>query len=148
MKTIDEGCSIAQISVFCDIHKITYYALDFKYKLFETNNHKGYNSNLPRLVFVCANNHLYPIDDPEKRETIFKTCSVIGGKLNKYKTQQRFENVKLEYNETLKNYVLLPDMSFYALFDQVETDWHHDNNYNNFRIIVTTPGLCNTIYLR
>ena len=63
MKTIDEGCSIAQLAVFCDIHKITYYALDFKYKLFETNNHKGYRSDLPRLVFVCANNHLYPIND-------------------------------------------------------------------------------------
>ena len=28
MKTIDEGCSIAQVSPFCDIHKITCYALD------------------------------------------------------------------------------------------------------------------------
>ena len=72
MKTIDEGCSIAQLAAFCEIHKITYYALDVKYKLLETNNHKGYRSDLPRLVFVCANNHLYPIDDHEKRETIFK----------------------------------------------------------------------------
>ena len=30
MKTIDEGCSITQIAVFCDIHKITYYVIDFK----------------------------------------------------------------------------------------------------------------------
>ena len=75
--------------------------------LFETNNHKGYKSDLPRLVFVCANNHLYPIDNPERRETIFKTCSVTGGKLNKYKTQQTFENVRLGYNETLKNYYYL-----------------------------------------
>ena len=41
MNAIGEGCSIEQIAGFCDIHKITYYALDFKYKLFETNNHKG-----------------------------------------------------------------------------------------------------------
>ena len=88
MKTIDEGCPIEQIAGFCDIHKITYYALDFKFRLFETNNHLAYNSNLPRLVFVSANNHLYPINDHEKRETIFKTCSVIGGKLNKDKAQQ------------------------------------------------------------
>ena len=66
MKTIDEGCCIAQRAAFCDIHKITYYALDFKYKLFETNNHKGYRSDLPRLIFICANNHLCPIDRPEK----------------------------------------------------------------------------------
>ena len=97
-------------------------------------------------MFVCANNHLYPIDDPEKRETIFKTCYVIGGELNKYKTQQRFENMKVEYNETLQNYVLLPDMSFYALFAKVENDWYHDEDCSNFRIIVTTPGLCNTIF--
>ena len=126
MNTIDEGCSIAQIAIFCDIHKITYYALDFKYKLFETNNHKGYRSDLPRLIFICANNHLYPIDDPKKRETIFKTCSVIGGKLNKYKSQQKFENVKLRYNERLKNYVLLPDMSFYSLLAKVKNGWYHD----------------------
>lgn len=146
MKAIDEGCSIAQIAVFCEIHKITYYALDFKYKLFETNNHLGYNSNLPRLVFVCATNHLFPVTDTEKRETIFKTCSAIGGKLNKYKSQQKFENVKLGYNETLKNYVLLPDMSFYALFAKVESDKHHDAHYSTFRIIITTPGLCNTLF--
>lgn len=79
METIDEGCSTAQLAVFCDIHKIAYYALDFRYKLSETNNDLGYHSNLPRLVFVCANNHLYPIEDREKRETIFKTCSVVGG---------------------------------------------------------------------
>ena len=29
MKTIDEGCSIAHRAVFCDIHEITHYALDF-----------------------------------------------------------------------------------------------------------------------
>ena len=79
MAKIDEGCSIAQIANFCMLHKITYYALNYKYKLFETNNDVGYHSNLPRLVFMCANNHLYPIDDNEKRETIFKKCSIIGG---------------------------------------------------------------------
>ena len=101
MSAIDERCSIAQIAVFCETHKITYYALDFKYKLFETNNHLGYKSDLPRLVFVCATNHLFPVTDTEKRETIFKSCSTIGGKMNKYRTQQKFENVKLKYNEAL-----------------------------------------------
>ena len=67
MNTIDEGCSITQIANFCNIHKITYYVLNYKYKLFETNNNVGYHSNLQRLVFMCANNHLYPIDDNEKR---------------------------------------------------------------------------------
>ena len=141
MKAIGQDCSIAQVAVFCEIHKITYYALDFKYKLFQTSNHKGNKSDLLRVMFVCASEHLYPEDDPEKRETIFKTCSVIGGKLNKYKTQQRCENVKLKYNETLKNYVLSPDMSFHALFAKVEHDWYRGRNYNTLRIIVTTWAL-------
>ena len=93
MNSIDDGCSIEQIAIFCEIHKITYYALNYQYKLFETNNDKNYNSNLPRLVFVCANNHLYPIDDNEKRETIFKQCSVISGKISKYMAKQKFLRV-------------------------------------------------------
>ena len=39
---IDDGCSISQIVKFCTNHQITYYILDFKYKLFETNNHLNY----------------------------------------------------------------------------------------------------------
>ena len=37
-------------------------------------------------------------------------------------------------------------MSLYALFAKVENDWYHDNDYSTFIIIVTTPGLCNTIF--
>ena len=146
MKTIDEGCSITQIAVFCDIHKITYYVIDFKYKLFETNNHKGYNSNLPRLVFVCANNHLYPVDDNEKRETIFKTSSSVGGGMKKYKVQQQYENEKLKYNEILKNYVFLEGMSFHVLLEKVQNDMRQDTNHSHHRIIVTERGLCNIIF--
>ena len=98
------------------------------------------------MVFVSANNHLYPINDHEKRETIFKTCSVIGGKLTKYKVQQQFENNKLHYNEILKNYVLLPDLSFYGLFARVQNDKYNDANPCHYRIVVTTPGQCNTIF--
>ena len=37
-------------------------------------------------------------------------------------------------------------MFLYALFAKVENDWYHDKNCSTFRIIVTTPGLCNTIF--
>ena len=30
MNSIDDGCSIEQIAIFCEIHKITYYALNYK----------------------------------------------------------------------------------------------------------------------
>ena len=57
--------------------KVTYYALYFKHKLFETKKDDvSKNQNgLPRLVFICANNHLYPITDEKHRQTIFKTSS-------------------------------------------------------------------------
>ena len=66
--------------------------------------------------------------------------------MNKYRTQQKFENVKLGYNEALKNYVLLPDMSFYGLLAKVQREKDYDTNYCHYRIIVTTPGVCNTIF--
>lgn len=66
--------------------------MDFKHKLFETNKDTTPRNDLPRLIFICANNHLYPITDEEKRETIFKPCSNVGGSIKKYKTQQEFEH--------------------------------------------------------
>ena len=35
----DEGCCTEQVANFCNKRKVTYYALDFKHKLFETNKH-------------------------------------------------------------------------------------------------------------
>ena len=81
MESVTDGCSVKQLAEFCDEHKVSYYVLDYKYKLFESNKHL--NSNLPRLVFMCANNHLYPIEDPEERETIFKTYANVGGGVEK-----------------------------------------------------------------
>ena len=101
MKTIDEGCSITQIAVFCDIHKITYYELDFRYKLFETNNVLGYHSKLTRLVLDCANNHLCPIENHEKRETIFRTCC----QLRKYTL---ILNIKLK----IASVIIASDMNY------------------------------------
>ncbi len=79
MKTIDEGCSIEQIAICCNRYKITYYVLDFKYKLFETNCDKSNNRSLQTLVFMCANNHMYPVLNEGNRQTIFKKyASTIG----------------------------------------------------------------------
>ena len=142
MNTIDEGCSITQIANFCNIHKITYYVLNYKYKLFETNNNVGYHSNLPRLVFMCANNHLYPIDD-EKRETIFKTCSVVGGGIKKYKTQQAFEHKIIKTSEQ-HIYIHHESMSFYGLLERARQA-RMEHPYEH-KIIITTPGLCNSIF--
>ena len=88
----DEGCCIAQVADFCKKRKVSLYALDYKHKLFETNKDEIPNNNLPRLVFMCAKHHMYPVIDEERRETMFKTSSTIGSKLNKYRAQQEFEH--------------------------------------------------------
>ena len=38
MQNIHEGCSIEQIANFCNRYKITYYVMNFRYELFETNS--------------------------------------------------------------------------------------------------------------
>ena len=85
-----EGCSIEQIANFCNRYKITYYVMNFRYKLFETNsNPKNIRHHKP-LVFLCANNHLYPIEKEEDRQTIFKKfASSIGGGIKKVKYNKR-----------------------------------------------------------
>ena len=69
----DEGCCMAQVADFCKKRKVKFYALDYKHQSFETNKDEIPNNNLPMLVFMCANNHMYPVVDEERRETIFKT---------------------------------------------------------------------------
>ena len=84
------GCSIEQIANFCNSYKITYYVMNSRYKLFETNSNPKNNRHHKPLVFLCANNHLYPIEKEEDRQTIFKKfASPIGGGINKIKYNKR-----------------------------------------------------------
>eukprot|EP00969_Alexandrium_andersonii_P184782 8164233-Alexandrium_andersonii.AAC.1 len=59
------------------------YVLNFKNKLFKTDNHKGYNCDLARLVLACANNHAHAMDDRGTQETILESCSADGGGINR-----------------------------------------------------------------
>ncbi len=144
MVTEDEGCSIAQIANLCNKRKVIYYALNFKYKLFETNKDNVQHPNLPRLVFICANNHLYPITDEEQRETIFKTYSNTGGKIKKYKTQQKFEHKKSNGTEE-QIYVFQEGMSIYGLLEHVKNKYEEDRE-SKYRIIITQRGVCNELF--
>ncbi len=135
MNTIDEGCSVEQVIQFCEIHKITYYILDFKYQLFETNKDKKYNSNLPTLVFVCANNHMYPIEDTEKRETIFKSYASIDGKLNKL---HKLNKLQEESNKTIHTHHYATN-----IFETLSTVSNLDGAQKN---ITLQHGACNDIF--
>ena len=145
MKSIDDGCSTEQIRGFCNNHKITYYALDYKYKLFDTNNDMNYNSNLPRLVYMCATNHLFPIRDEAAREFIFKSCSNLGGGMKKYKTQQKNENINLQISKYTRTYVYTDGMNFYALFQKVQQLKIGEPDYD-YRNILTINGSCHSIF--
>ena len=84
MQNLYEGCSIEQIANFCSRYKITYYVMNSMYKLFETSSNPKNNSHHKSLVFLCANNHLYPIEKQEDRQTMFKKfASPIGGGIKK-----------------------------------------------------------------
>ena len=122
MESVTDGCSVQQLAGFCDEHKVTYYVLNYKYKLFETNNHMHFKgSNLPRLVFMCANSHLYPIEDPEERETIFKTYANVGGGMKSKKNQVKDEEGKVEKYEPETIYECMEGMNFYARIDAVSS---------------------------
>jgi hypothetical protein len=136
MKSIDEGCSIKQISKFCDMYKITFYSLDKKYKTVLTNAHKEYKTNLPRLIFMCANNHLYPIEDKSKRETIFKKNANTG--IKKIKATQ--DKIEIEEHVKLNTYTCHYEIELYNLLDQ------HKNTQQFVKIITTSPNLCNKLF--
>ena len=89
--------------------------MDFKHKLFETSKDTAPTINLPRLIFICANNHLYPITDETTRETIFKQHSKTGGAIKKYKAKQKFEH-KMNNGTETQIHVHCEDMSTYLWF--------------------------------
>ena len=128
MKTRDEGCDINQIDRFCSIYKITYYALNYRYEIIQTNNDEKFKNNLPKLVFVCANNHLYPVIDQQQRETVFKTCAIIGNGNKKYQIKKD-ENDKVLNEETI---ITLDDVDDIRNYCQ-----ENINSTNNIRILTT-----------
>lgn len=132
--------------------------MDFKHELFETNKDTTPANNLPRLIFICANNHLYPITDAEQRETIFESCSKTGNAVKKYKIQQKFEH-KINNGTETQMYVHCEDMSIYGLLEhdskkrkqreQAHMAYHVEQNEDtikrmgNYRTVTSRRGLCN-----
>ena len=67
-------------------------------------------------MFMCATNHMYPVINEERRETIFKTSSNIGGNINTYRAQQQIEH-KIKHGTENIIYISHNDMSFYGLLE-------------------------------
>ena len=75
------------------------------YKLFETNSTTKNNRHHKTLVFLCTNNHFYPIEKEEDRQTIFKIfASSVGGvkQINMIKKEDEEEETDLSIIITCK----------------------------------------------
>ena len=72
MKTLTEGCTLAQLIAFCKRHNVTYYALDYKWATFATNagDKSRKRTNLPPLYFMVGRHHLYPITNDLQQRSI------------------------------------------------------------------------------
>ena len=139
MASVTDGCSVKQIAEFCDNHKITYYVLNYKYKLFETNNHMHFRGcNLPRLVFMCAQNHLFPIEDHDKRETIFKTYANIGGMV-------KTKSIKKEKDETkyIPESIYEHDLGM-SIYERIQYIQSLDTKKK--RLVTTQKGACHDLF--
>ena len=96
MQNIHEGCSIQQIANCCNRCNITYYVMSSRYKLFETNSNTKNSRHHKTLVFLCANNNLYPIEQEEDRQTILKKyASSIGGGIKKLNIKKKRNNMNI-----------------------------------------------------
>ena len=113
MQNMYEGCPIEQTANFCNRCKVTCYVMNFRYKLFETNSNPKNNRHPKILVFLCSNNHLYPIEQEDDHQTIFKKyASSIGGgimELNIIKKEEEYENMKTDINIIITGKVINED---------------------------------------
>ncbi|MDR3411322.1 MAG: hypothetical protein P4L87_10340, partial [Formivibrio sp.] len=65
------GYTCLDVQTFCERRRITMYAMDHRGNVIAKNN-VDCNKHLPALCFLVANDHMYLVDDPEKRASIFR----------------------------------------------------------------------------
>ena len=99
-----------------------------------------YKNNLPKLVFMCSNNHLYAIESNEQRETIFKKDANYTNGTRKIK-QSEEERTKIKATEL---FICDSFTGFYKLYDDVKAAQQPGKNYE---ITMSNYGDCNSIFL-
>ncbi|KAJ3088328.1 hypothetical protein HK100_008074, partial [Physocladia obscura] len=67
----EEGVSTTQVQRFCQQYGISMYAIDLSCNVFCRYIPEKRNHHCPSLVYVCANQHMYPILDEALRKSIF-----------------------------------------------------------------------------
>jgi hypothetical protein len=67
---LNNGVSIEQIDLFCKKYNLSYYALDCYEKIIKFYLPTDKKNNVSSLIFRIINEHMYPIDDYKKRQSI------------------------------------------------------------------------------
>ena len=146
VKTDDDrmykGYNALQIKYVCNHFKIPMYAIDYQKNIFMNNLNElknDRNTNLPSLVFCCANNHMYVIDSHEEKENVIKRTTNLNEKLgarNK-KIIKGKEKRKQKVEEFTK---LCNDIQFEVFAPSVEnmpTNLLQSEDYNGKIIYIT-----------
>lgn len=92
-------------------------------------------------VCVCTNHHLYPVIDTEKRETIFKYCSTVGGGIKAIKYNEE-QDTKQEEQETV--HASYSDTQVFALIGRVKQRASEDGCTH--RVVAMNTGTCNALF--
>jgi hypothetical protein len=70
-----EGIDTNQIIKFCNHYKLSIYALDMEFKIFYQSTPEKRSHKYPALVYVLANQHLYPITEQTVRFDIYRSST-------------------------------------------------------------------------
>ena len=151
MTDLYDGCSIEQIANFCNRYKITYYVMNFRYKLFETNSNPKNNRHHKPLVFLCANNHLYPVEKEEDRQTIFKKyASSIGGGIKKMNAiKKEVEEINTDVNIIITGKVINEDGTVtdeHFLDNELIDNLREIEVEGTRRLVFTEPGSVHRLF--
>ncbi|KAJ3120322.1 hypothetical protein HK100_012846 [Physocladia obscura] len=67
---IDTGVTTNQVVRFCEKYGISLYAMDLEFEIFCRHVPKVRNHHVPCLIYIVANNHMYPVLEEELRRSI------------------------------------------------------------------------------
>jgi hypothetical protein len=122
---IINGVDTNQISNFCRMYNISYYAYDEDYNLFDYYYPK--KNNYPSMMYKIINNHFYPIPEGKRRALVNKNVGLdihsnlynVAEKkieealINIIKLEET-ENIFTKLSEIMKENKKIPSISMYA----------------------------------
>lgn len=87
------GVSLTQLKRFCEMVRIAMYVKNQDNKTIYMYEPQKRNTALPPLIFLLANNHIYPIEDDSERKSV-----VASENKNNFVKEKKNESVEVNYN--------------------------------------------------